>query len=106
MLVEMANVLQPAFSYLKLFVNWFSKVNQYLNANFGLFVQLALDLLVLYMIFFLVYQIVKLSFRIIFRIAIPSVVLTAIVYLFTSCSFFNILPIFVCLLVAINLVRP
>ena len=106
MLVEMANILQPVFSCLKLFVKWFSEMNQYVNANFGVFVQLALDLLILYILFFLAYQIVKLSFRIIFRIAIPSVVLTGIVYLFTSCSFFNILPIFVCLLVAINLVRP
>lgn len=106
MLVEMANILQPVFSCLKLFVKWFSEMNQYVNANFGVFVQLALDLLILYILFFLAYQIVKLSFRILFRIAIPSVVLTGIVYLFTSCSFFNILPIFVCLLVAINLVRP
>ena len=106
MLVEMANILQPVFSYLKLFVKWFSEMNQYVNDNFGVFVQLALDLLILYILFFLAYRIVKLSFRIVFRIAIPSVVLTGIVYLFTSCSFFNVLPIFVCLLVAINLVRP
>ncbi len=106
MLVEMTNMLQPVVSYLKLFAKWFSEMNQYLSANFGLFVQLALDLLILYILFFLAYQIVKLSFRIIFRIVIPSVVLAGIVYLFTSSSFFNILPIFVCLLVAINLVRP
>jgi hypothetical protein len=106
MLVEMANILQPAFSYLKLFAKWFSEMNQCLNANFGLFVQLALDLLILYVVFFVAYQIVKLSFRIIFRIVIPSAILAGIFLLFTPCSFFNILPIFVCLLVAINLVRP
>ena len=98
---EIANILQPALSCFKLFVKWFSGMNQYVNAQWGLFAQLALDLLILYV----VYQIVKLSFRIIFRIVIPSVILAGIVFFFTSYSFFNILPIFVCLLVAINLMK-
>jgi len=106
MLTEMTNILQLALSYFKLFVEWFSGMNQYVNANFGLFAQLALDLFILYIVFFVVYHLIKLSFRIIFRIVIPSVILAGVVFLFTSCSFFNILPIFVCLLVAINLVRP
>ena len=105
MLTEIANILQSVLSYSKLFVEWFSEINQYVNANFGLFVQVALDLLILYIVFMVVYQIIKLSFRIIFRIVIPSVILAGIVFFFTSYSFFNILPIFVCLLVAINLIK-
>ncbi len=106
MFAETANIIQEFFRYLRLFAERFSEMNQYVNANFGLFVQLALDLLILYIVFFVVYHIIKLSFRIIFRIVIPSVILTGVVFLLTSCSFFNILPVFVCLLVAINLVRP
>jgi hypothetical protein len=106
MLVEMTNILQTVFRFLKVFAAWFSEMNQYVNANFGLFFQLALDLLILYAVFFVVYQIIKLSFRIIFRIVIPSAILAGIVLLFTSCPFFNILPIFVCLMVAINLAWP
>jgi hypothetical protein len=106
MLTEAAKILQEFFYYLRLLAEWFSEMNQYVNANFGVFVQLALDLLILYIVFFVVYQIIRLSFRILFRIVVPSVILTGIVFLLTSCSFFNILPIFVCLLLAINLVRP
>ena len=106
MLTEIANVLQAVFLYSKLFVKWFSEMNQYVNANFGLFAQLALDLLILYIVFMVVYQIIKLSFRIVFRIVMPSVILAGIVFFFTSYSFLNILPIFICLLVAINLIRP
>jgi hypothetical protein len=105
MLTEITNILQPVFSYLKLFVEWFSGMNQYVNANFGLFVQLALDLLILYIIFMVIYQIIKLSFHILFRILIPAVILAGIVFFFTSYPFFNILPIFVCLLAAINLIK-
>ena len=105
MLTEVGNVLQPALSYFKLFVKWFSGMNQYVNANFGLFVQLALDLLILFIIFAVLYQIIKLFFRVFFRIVIPAVILAGIVIFFTSYSFFNILPIFVCLLVAINLIK-
>ena len=102
---EIANILQPALSFFKLFVKWFSGMNQYVNANFGLFVQLALDLLILFIIFAALYQIIKLFFRVFFRIVIPAVILAGIVIFFTSYSFFNILPIFVCLLVAINLIK-
>ncbi|MFQ6002925.1 MAG: hypothetical protein ACE5KJ_04190 [Candidatus Zixiibacteriota bacterium] len=105
MFAEIANILQPAFSYFKFFVNWFSQMNQYVNANFGLFAQVALDLLILYIVFMVVYQMIKLSFRIIFGIVIPSVILAGIVFFFTSYPFFNLLPIFVCILVAINLIR-
>ncbi len=105
MLTEIASILQAVFSYSKLFVKWFSEMNQYVNANFGLFFQLALDLLILYIIFMIIYQIIKLSFRIVFRILIPAVILAGIVIFFTPYSFFNILPIFVCLLIAINLVK-
>ena len=103
---EIANILQPALSYFKLFVEWFSGMNQYVNANFGLFFQLALDLLILYIIIMVIYQIIKLSFRILFRIIIPAVILAGAVFFFTSYSFFSVLPIFVCILVAINLIRP
>lgn len=106
MLTEITHFLQPALSHLELFVKWFSEMNRYVNANLGLFVQLALDLLILYIIFMVIYQIITLSFRILFRIIIPAVILAGVVFFFTSYSFFNILPIFVCLLVAINLVRP
>lgn len=106
MLTEIANILQAALSYSKLFVKWFSGMNQYINTHLGLFAQLALDLLILYIVFMVVYQIIKLSFRVIFRIVIPSVILAGIVFFFTSYSFLNILPIFICLLVAINLIRP
>ncbi len=105
MLIEIGNILQVVFSYFKLFVEWFSGMNHYVNVHFGLFVQLALDLLILYIICMVIYQIIKLSFRILFRIVIPAVILTGIVFFFTSYSFLNILPIFVCLLVAINLIR-
>ena len=105
MLTEIANILQPAFSYLKFFVESFSAMNQYVNANFGLFAQVALDLLILYIVFMVAYQVLKLSFRIIFRIVIPAIILAGLVFFFTSYSFFNILPIFVCLLVAINLMK-
>ena len=106
MLIKIAHILQLVLSHLKLFVKWFSGMNQYVNAHFGLFVQLTLDLLILYIIFMVVYQLVKLSFRILFRIVIPSVILAGIVFFFTSYSFFNILPIFVCILVGINHIRP
>jgi len=106
MLTEIAHFLQPVLSHLEPFVKWFSEMNRYVNVNFGLFVQLALDLVILYIIFMIIYQIIKLSFRILFRIIIPAVILAGVVFFFTSHSFFNILPIFVCLLVAINLVRP
>jgi hypothetical protein len=105
MLIQIAHILQLVLSYFKLFVKWFSGMNQYVNAHFGLFVQVALDLLILYIIFMVIYQIIKLSFRILFRIVIPSVILAGVVVFFTSYSFLNILPIFVCLLVAINLIR-
>ena len=105
MLTEIANILQAVLLYFKLFVKWFSGMNQYVNAHWGLFAQVALDLLILYIVFMVVYQIIKLSFRIIFRIVIPSVILAGIVFFFTSYSFFNVLPIFVCLLVAINLMK-
>lgn len=105
MLTEIAHFLQPAFSHLKLFLKWFSEMNQYVNANLGLFVQLALDLLILYIIFMVIYQIIKLSFRILFRIIIPAVILAGVVFFFTSYSFFNVLPIFVCLLLAVNLLK-
>jgi hypothetical protein len=105
MLTEIANILQSVLSHSKLFVEWFSEMNQYVNANFGLFVQLALDLFILYIIFMVIYQIVKLSFRILFRIVIPAVILAGVVFFFTPYSFLNILPIFVCLLVAINLIK-
>lgn len=105
MLTEIANILQPAFWYLKLFGKWFWEMNQHVNAHFGLFLQLALDLLILYIIFLIIYQIIKLSFRILFRIVIPSVILAGVVFFFTSYSFFNILPFFICLLMAINLIR-
>ncbi len=106
MLIQIAHILQLVLSYFKLFVKWFSGMNQYVHAHFGLFVQLALDLLILYIIFMVIYQIIKLSFRILFRIVIPAVILAGIVFFFTSYSFLNILPIFICLLVAINLIRP
>jgi hypothetical protein len=105
MLIEIGNILQLVLSYFKLFVKWFSGMNQYVNAHFGLFVQVALDLLILYIIFMVIYQLIKLSFRILFRIVIPAVILAGVVVFFTSYSFLNILPIFVCLLVAINLIR-
>ena len=106
MLLEIANILQTFFRFVKVFAGWFSEMNEYVHTNYGLFVQLALDLLILYIVFFVVYQIVKLSFRIIFRIVIPSAIFAGIFLLFAPSSFFNILPIFVCLLVVINLVRP
>jgi hypothetical protein len=113
MLTEMAHILQSefgsiglVFSYSKLFVKWFYGMNQYVHTHLGLFVQLAMDLLILYVIFMLIYQLIKLSFRIIFRIVIPAVLLAGVVVFFTSYSFFNILPVFVCLLIAINLLRP
>lgn len=81
-------------------------MNQYVHAHFGLFVQLTLDLLILYIIFMVAYQIIKLSFRILFRIVIPSVILAGLVFFLTSYSFLNILPIFVCILVVINLIKP
>ena len=105
MSTEIANILQPAFSYLKFFVQSFSAMNQYVNAHFGLFAQVALNLLILYIAFMVAYQIIKLSFRILFRIVIPAIILAGIVFLFTSYSFFNILPILVCLLIAINLIK-
>lgn len=105
MLTEIANILQPILSYFKLFVEWFSGMNQYVHAHWGLFAQVALDLFILYIVFMVIYQIIKLSFRILFRIVVPAVILAGIVFFFTSYSFFNILPIFVCLLVAINLIK-
>jgi hypothetical protein len=106
MLIQIAHILQQVLSYSKLFVEWFSGMNHYVNVHFGLFVQLALDLLILYIICMVIYQIIKLSFRILFRIVIPSVILAGVVVFFASYSFLNILPIFVCILVAINLIRP
>jgi hypothetical protein len=105
MLIQIAHILQVVLSYLKLFVKWFYGMNQYVNAHLGLFVQVALDLLILYIIFMVIYKIIKLSFRILFRIVIPSVVLAGVVFFFTSYSFLTILPIFVCILVAISLIR-
>jgi hypothetical protein len=105
MLTEIASILQAVLSYSKLFVKWFSEMNHYVNANFGLFFQLALDLLILYIVFMIIYQIIKLSFRIVFRILIPAIILAGIVIFFTPYSFFSILPIFVCLLIAINLIK-
>jgi hypothetical protein len=106
MLIQIAHILQLVLSYSKLFVEWFAGMNHYVNVHFGLFIQLALDLLILYIICMVIYQIIKLSFRILFRIVIPAVILAGVVVFFTSYSFLNILPIFVCLLVAINLIRP
>ena len=105
MLIEIGNILHLVISCFKLFVEWFSGMNHYVNVHFGLFVQLALDLLILYIIFMVIYQLIKLSFRILFRIVIPSVILAGVVVFFTPYSFLNILPIFVCLLVVINLIR-
>lgn len=85
MLTEIANILQPVFSHLELFVKWFSEMNQYVNANFGLFAQVTLDLLILYIILMVIYQIIKLFFHILFRIVIPAVILAGIVFLFISC---------------------
>jgi hypothetical protein len=106
MLTDVVGVLQSVLSCFKLFVKWFSGMNQYVHAHLGLFFQLALDLLILYIIFMVIYQLIKLSFRILFRIVIPSILLAGVVVFFTSYSFLNILPIFVCLLIAINLIRP
>jgi hypothetical protein len=105
MLTEIAHILQVVLLYFKLFVEWFSGMNHYVNAHWGLLVQLALDLLILYIVFMVIYQIIKLSFRILFRIVIPAVILAGVVVFFTSYSFLNILPIFVCILVVINLIR-
>lgn len=106
MLIEMGNILQVVLSYFKLFVKWFSGMNHYVNAHWGLLVQVTVDLLILYIICMVIYQIIKLTLRILFRIVIPAVILAGVVVFFTSYSFLNILPIFVCLLVAINLIRP
>jgi hypothetical protein len=105
MLTQMAHILQLAFSYLRLFVKWFSGMNHYVNAHWGLFIQVALDLLILYIIFMVIYHIVKLSLRILFRIVIPSVILAGVVFFFTSYPFLSVLPIFVCILVAISFIK-
>jgi hypothetical protein len=105
MLTQVAHILQVVFSHFKLFVKWFSGMNQYANAHLGLFVQVALDLLILYIIFMVIYHIIKLSLRVLFRIVIPSVILAGVVFFFTSYPFLSVLPIFVCILVAISLIR-
>jgi hypothetical protein len=105
MLTQVAHILQAAFSYLKLFVKWFSGMNQYVNAHLGVLVQVALDLLILYIIFMVIYHIIKLSLRVLFRIVIPSVILAGVVFFFTSYPFLTILPLFVCILVAISIIR-
>jgi hypothetical protein len=106
MLIEVVGVFQSVLSCFKLFIKWFSGMNQYVHAHLGLFFQLALDFLILYIIFVVIYQIIKLSFHILFRIVVPSIFLAGMVVIFTSYSFLNILPIFVCLLVVINLIKP
>jgi hypothetical protein len=83
--IEMANMLQSALLYLKVFVEWFSGMNQYVNVHWGLFAQVALDLLILYIILMVIYQIIKLFFHILFRIVIPAVILAGIVFVFISC---------------------
>ncbi len=102
---ETANVLQPAFSCLRPFVESLLAMNQYVNANFGLFAQVILDLLVVYIVLMLIVKLVKLSFWIVFKIVIPSAILAGIVFLLTSYSFFTLLTVFACILLVMKLVK-
>lgn len=97
--------MQEIIPYLKEWLGWLLSFNLYIRENLGLFAQITFDLLLIYFVFLLLVKILKATLNLVFYILIPSFALSFLASFFIPYSFFNILPIFVCLTLGINLLK-
>jgi len=98
-------IVQEIIRYSKEALDWFWSLNLYIQQNFGVFTQVAFDLLFFYFLLMLLGKIFKATLTLLLYILVPSFVLAFLTSLFIPYPFFNILPFFVCALLGINLLR-
>jgi hypothetical protein len=99
------SIIQNIFSFFETFVRWIIQFNRYTHSQFGIFAQVALNLLIFYFLFLLVSRVVKAMFDLTRYVILPSVILSGITSFILPYGFLTLLPFFIGVLIVINLLR-
>jgi hypothetical protein len=101
----LTQILESIAEVLSLPIRLIEEANLFFHSHFGLYGQLAFDLVLLYLLFLVAYKITRAVFDTALYVVIPSVILSLVSSLFLPYAFGYILPVCVAALIVVNIFR-
>lgn len=106
MFSKISHIVNSVVQNLTIPLDWFEEINVYFHDHFGLWGQVAFNIVLFYFIFLVLSKIFKATFDVVFYVAIPSLVLSFLTSFVLPYAFVTILPFSLGLLILVNIFRP
>lgn len=105
MFPKLLHIANSVIQGLNVLLDWFEKANVYFRDNYGLMGQLAFNLVLFSFLFLIFFKISKATFDFVFYVIFPSFILAFLTSFVLPYTFVTALPIYVGLLLVVNIFR-